>query len=297
MQQDILRIEQPDLFSLRECLWFLDRGYDDCLFRVNKEEVIKAILINGEPVLFSVSEEQATLAVKILKGTPDARGQQTLKDYIIDWFDMRTDLQPFYRLLEKDKRLAYMSADYRGLRLINIADLFEALCWSIIGQQINLTFACKLKRRLVEGYGQEIRWDDHSYHLFPACTVLANCTVADLKPMQFSDSKARYLIGVAQAFADNTLSRELIDSLPNYDEKHKALIAFKGIGTWTANYVLMKTLREPTAIPHGDVGLLKALTSHEIIRERNEVEKISRFFKKYKGWESYLVFYLWRSLS
>ena len=34
---------------------------------------------------------------------------------------------------------------YYGLRTLGIPDLFEALSWGIIGQQINLTYAYTLK--------------------------------------------------------------------------------------------------------------------------------------------------------
>ena len=115
--------------------------------------------------------------------------------------------------------------------------------------------------------------------------------------MQFSRSKAAYLIGLASSFEKGELSMEILKVLPNVESRRAALIALKGIGIWTANYTLMKTLREPSSIPHGDTGLLTALANHAIIKERSEVEKIERFFKKYKGWESYLVFYLWRSLA
>ena len=297
MQQKIWRIEKPALFSFRECLWFLDRGYDDCLFSIRNEEVRKAVLIDNQPVLFSVKEDGPSLLITLLKGSVSANSQTWLQDYVMEWFDMNLDLSPFYHLLQKDKRLAYMSRDYAGLRLISIPDLFEALCWSIIGQQINLTFAYKLKRRLVEKYGRAIEWEDTPYHLFPHHSVLAQLTTADLRPLQFSESKARYLIGVAQAFTNGQLSMSAIQSLSGWQAKQQALTSFKGIGVWTANYVLMKTLREPTAIPHGDVGLLKALETHKIIAERNETEKIQQFFRRYKGWEGYLVFYLWRSLA
>ncbi len=297
MQQEILRIEKPALFSFRECLWFLDRGYDDCLFRVGDQEVRKAILVDGHPVLFSIREEGRDLVIQPLSGRVTLRGQSELKAYVMEWFDMHTDLSPFYTLLQKDKKLAYMREAYTGLRLISIADLFEALSWSIIGQQINLNFAYRLKRRLVEAYGEAINLNHEVHHLFPKPAVLAVISPSDLRSLQFSESKARYLVGVAQAFADNKLSKSQLQSLSTYDERHQALTAFKGIGTWTANYVLMKTLREPNAIPHGDVGLLKALEAHHIIRERSEAQKIQSYFRKYKGWESYLVFYLWRSLS
>lgn len=43
-----------------------------------------------------------------------------------------------------------MTASYKGVRFIGIPDIFEAICWAIIGQHINLKFAYTLKRRLVE---------------------------------------------------------------------------------------------------------------------------------------------------
>jgi len=293
----MIQIVKPAIFSFRECLWFLDRGYDDCLFRISDGTVTKLIQLGTEPVLFRIREAGDHLQVEILKGKLSEEQVPQLRDYIIEWFDMHQDLGPFYTLLQKDKMLQYMPKDFEGLRLISIADLFEALCWSIIGQQINLTFAYKLKRRLVEAYGTAIEHDGHVYHLFPSPHILASLSVEDLRPMQYSQSKAKYLIGIAQAFASNQLNKEMLLALPDFHSKQQALTAHKGIGIWTANYALMKTLRLAEAIPYGDVGLLKALETHNIIKERTESEKLNRFFKKYKGWETYLVFYLWRSLA
>ena len=140
-------------------------------------------------------------------------------------------------------------------------------------------------------------FEGQGYYLFPSCESLAGATVATLREMQLSQSKAAYLTGLASSFVKGELSREKLLALPDLESRQKALIAFRGIGIWTANYTLMKTLREPSSIPHGDTGLLTALAKHAVIKERSEVEKISRFFSKYKGWESYLVFYLWRSLA
>ncbi len=89
----------------------------------------------------------------------------------------------------------------------------------------------------------------------------------------------------------------MIKALPGLTSKQQALTQLKGIGIWTAHYALMKSLREPASVPHGDVGLLNALSNHSIIAERSETGKIERLFKQFKGWESYLVFYLWRSLA
>ena len=291
-----IAIPFPTDFSFQECCWFLDRGYNDCMHTVQGNAILKAIRVEGQAMLIRITAGEACLEVEVMSEiTP--RQELFIKNFVSIWLDLERDLTPFYQLLGKDKRLAYMGTAFRGLRLIGIVDLFEALCWSIIGQQINLTFAHKLKRRLVERYGEKLVFEGQDYYLFPSCEGLAGATVAELREMQLSQSKAAYLIGLASSFEKGELSKEKLLTLPDLESRQKALIALKGIGIWTANYTLMKTLREPSSIPHGDTGLLTALAKHAVIKERSEVEKISRFFSKYKGWESYLVFYLWRSLA
>ena len=292
-----IRIKKPPLFSFSECLWFLDRRFDECLYRVSKTEVVKALMLNDEPFLFSISQSGDDLVVKILKGKPDSAQKAALVAYITDWFDLQTDLQPFYKLLAADKKLAYMCSEFNGLRLIGIPDLFEALCWSIIGQQINLTFAYKLKRRMTEAFGQHLEFEGQTHWLFPQCARLAEVTVPELRAMQFSDKKAEYVITVAKAFTAGQLSKERLLALPTLQARQEALTQLKGIGIWTANYALMKSLREPASVPHGDVGLLNALTNHGIISDRLQTQKIEQLFNKFNGWQSYLVFYLWRSLA
>ena len=297
MPHQTILLKKPPLFSFEECLWFLDRRYDECMYRATQTQVVKALLIEGTPFLFSVGQNEGDLVITILQGKPNKKQLASISDYVTDWFDLNTNLTPFYKLLNANKKLAYMSEEFKGLRLIGIPDLFEALCWSIIGQQINLTFAYKLKRRMVEAYGQQINYEGNVHLLFPECERLAQLTVPELRAMQFSDKKAEYVITIAKAFAAAQLSKEIIKALPTLQAKQEALTKIKGIGIWTANYALMKSLREPASVPHGDVGLLNALSNHAIIKDRSETSKIESLFKKFKGWESYLVFYLWRSLA
>jgi len=289
-----LYIPVPEDFSFGECCWYLDRGFDDCVYKVKGERVVKALRLDGQELLVEVTGGSGRLRVTVLKGMAD---MDRLAVYIREWMDIDRDLGPFYGLLGKDKRLDYMSRDFKGLRLVGIVDLFEALSWSIIGQQINLKFAYTLKRRLVEKYGSALSYKGETYHLFPDCRVLAAADAADLRAMQFSRSKAAYLIGLSDAFSRGELSREKLLVLPDRESRLQALMKIKGIGVWTANYCLMKSLRDPSGIPYGDAGLLAALIRHGVIKDRGEGIKIDRFFSKYKGWESYVVFYLWRSLS
>ena len=283
-------------FSFRECHWWLDRDYDDCLHVIREGEIVKAVRIGGQTILFRLWADDTHILAEVLAGEPDAAAMDELAGYIRRWLDLDRDISPFYALLKKDRKLAYLAEAFQGLRLVGIVDLFEALAWSIIGQQINLRFAYTLKRRLVERYGSRLEYEGTTYYLFPEPKDLLTAAEEELRGMQLSRSKAAYLTGLAQAFHQGVLSEEILLALPDRESRLEALTRLKGIGIWTANYTLMKSLRDPSGIPHGDTGLLTALANHGIIKDRKELLKIERFFSRYKGWESYTVIYLWRSL-
>lgn len=251
-------------------------------------------MINGKPVLVRIAEG---LQIDILKGEDTPAVQQAIAAYITGWFDLERDVRPFYKLLKKHPALAYMADDFRGLRLVGIPDLFEAIAWSIIGQQINLTFAYKMKRRMVERYGSTVAFEGKDYYIFPDAATLAAADPAELRAMQFSARKAEYLIIAAEAFAMGRISKDMIRALPDTATRQKALTGLKGVGIWTANYSLMKSLQEQSSVPYGDAGLLNALLQHSIITDKKDHAGIVRFFEGFPGWESYMVFYLWRSLA
>ncbi|ETZ19927.1 DNA-3-methyladenine glycosylase [Pedobacter sp. V48] len=297
MNKPIISIEAPTNFDFQECLWFLDRNFDDCMHKVDADQVIKVFEIEGRQLLISVAFYEGNLQIEVLVGDLEESDVKKIKQFISDWFDLEKDMESFYRLVKKDERLAYMVTAYSGLRLIGIPNLFEAICWAIIGQQINLTFAYKLKRRLVEKYGTYMSFNDVNYYVFPSCDVLASLCADDLKEMQFSRSKAEYLIIIAKAFANGEMSKDNLLALPDLNARQKALNNIKGIGVWTANYALMKSLKEHSCVPYGDAGLLNSLLNHNIITDKKQHIEIQTFFKDYSGWESYLVFYLWRSLA
>jgi hypothetical protein len=43
--------------------------------------------------------------------------------------------------------------------------------------------------------------------------------------------------------------------------------------------------------------LLNALINHKLIKDKTNLPAIVKLFKPFRGWESYLVLYFWRSLS
>ena len=289
---DVLKLPQPENFSFREILWFLDRRYDDCLYELFPGEVRRLVKIGSDSALISINREGRHLVVKVLTGSVS---QEQLRNYVVRWFDLDRDLGPYYQLLQNSD-LGYMVGKFSGLRMVGIPDVFEALCWCIIGQQINLTFAYTIKRRFVEAYGQSLEFEDRQYHTFPSPQQLEVVSMSDLKEMQFSRQKADYILNLAEVFRRGEVSYQSLADL-EYEDQRKRLLGLRGIGDWTANYVLMKTFGDTQSIPFGDVGLFKALENHGVITDRKDRKKIEQFFEQFPGWGSYVTIYLWRSLS
>jgi DNA-3-methyladenine glycosylase II len=178
---------------------------------------------------------------------------------------------------------------YRGLRPLVIPDPFEALVWAILGQQINVAFAAKTKRALVHAYGEPV---PGGLWLFPEPARLAAVTPEELRPLQISRQKAVYIAELAGAGVDfDALCRQP-------DEQVVAeLTRLKGIGRWTAEYLLLRGFGRPDAIPAGDMGLRSLLGRlHGLGRNATEAE-VRRMAEAWAPWRGYVAFYLWFALQ
>lgn len=290
------QIAVPEEFSFGLSLQFLRRSPQELLHRVYDHHVAKLIRIGNEDVLFELHEgDPGYLKARIVSGPASARVRRELTNYIMEWFDLATDLKPFYTLAAKDKLLKDLVGKNFGYRIIGQPDLFESLVWAVLGQQINVQFAFTLKSRFVQQFGEKLIVDQVAYYLFPKPETVAVLTDEHLLPLQFSRQKSKYVVLIAEAFASGAVSKEKLKGLTLQEAKEK-LITIKGIGNWTANYALMKTFRYPDAFPLEDAGIHNAIKNLKKMDRKPTLDEVRKVFKKYKGWEAYATLYLWKSL-
>jgi len=114
--------------------------------------------------------------------------------------------------------------------------------------------------------------------------------------MQFSRSKAQYIIRIAAAMADGRLSDAHLQEM-QYEAARQYLLQWKGIGNWSANYVLMKYRRFPEALPLEDAGLHNALRKQLQLSAKPSLADVKTYTAHWKQHAAYATFYLWRSLS
>ncbi|OPA74565.1 DNA-3-methyladenine glycosylase [Paenibacillus selenitireducens] len=293
-------IPVPTEFSFAENIKYLSRASNECMHQIVENTLLKLIPVESESFIVQIREgtEDHTIDVEVMHGSkePSLDDQQAIAAYISDMFDLNRNLQPFYAMAAGDPLLKHVVTSFYGLRTIGIPDLFEALCWGIIGQQINLPFAYTLKRRLVESYGHSMNWAGHTYWQFPQAERIAALQVEDLLPLQMTTKKSEYLIGVAKLMVEGSLTKQGLLDLMDCRAAEKQLIAIRGIGPWTANYVLMRCLRYTSAFPIQDVGLHNAIQHVLGLDKKPSIEQIKEFSLSWAGWEAYATFYLWRCL-
>ena len=288
-------ISTPIEFDFDLCLQFLKRSPHEKLHVIEEQTVLKLLTIDNQPVLFCVSGQSGRLQVEVLNTEISKQAVDEIKKYVKEWFDLTTNLKPFYAIARKDELLKNLVKKYHGYRIIGQPDLYESLIWAVLGQQINLAFAYTLKARFVETYGASIEWSGRRFHLFPDYRMVATISPTDLLQFQFSRQKANYTVGISQAFAEGKLSKQMLNGLTLAQAK-EILIQTKGIGNWTANYALMKTFRYPDAFPLEDAGLHNAIKNLKGMKAKPSLEHVKRIFKNYQGWEAYATLYFWKSL-
>jgi len=291
-----IRIPVPAEFDFSVNLDYLSRSPDESLYRIRDGRLYKTIPAGSNAVFFEVGAEPGFLLVLPLDEEPwSGEVEHTVVAYMREWFDLDNDLSPFYDLASRDPILHGVVPRLHGLRNMGIPDLFEALCWGIIGQQINLAFAYTLKRRFVETFGRQVRRGDVDCWLFPEPRDIAGLDVGDITALKMTTKKAEYLIGVARLIVDGELGRErLLEG--DIRSAEKKLVSIRGIGPWTANYVLMRCLRYPSAFPIDDVGLHNAIKAVLQEEQKPTVARIKELAVGWQGWEAYATFYLWRVL-
>ncbi|MEO0474173.1 MAG: DNA-3-methyladenine glycosylase, partial [Bacteroidota bacterium] len=172
-------------------------------------------------------------------------------------------------------------------------DLFEALCWAIMGQQINLPFAYQLRRRVIEQYGEAFEWDGSVYWFFPQPKDVLRASVEELMELKLTRRKSEYVLGVAELLESGTLSKAQLLTLPDPTAIEKHLVRIRGIGPWTAQYIALRCLRHPDAWPTGDVGLQNAVKRALQMERKATQEELNELGEAWIGWRSYATFYLW----
>jgi DNA-3-methyladenine glycosylase II len=230
------------------------RSGDDMLDRWDGTWLVRTLRVGGRPIAYACRLE-GTIDAPILRVTVE---QTSYRDAVAD--AVRSAFLPltteFEDLCRTDPVIARLNQRHRGFRPVMQSDLLGALVRCISAQQVNLKWASTVRSRLAESFGRPHRVAGQVvYSLDPE--RLAALTIAEIRALQFTNRKAEYIINAARAIATGELSIETLSTLSD-DEVIARITAIRGLGRWTAEWVLARTLGRPR-VSAGDLGVRKAV--------------------------------------
>ena len=239
---------------------------------------------------------EAALEVEIAGSALDPSDRGAVEGIVRLIFGTDVDLAPLTHIASADPIFGGLVHAYAGLRPVVIPDLFETIVWAIIGQQINVQFAAKCKRALVEHFGTRLEVDGQVYLLFPTAEQLAVVGEAELAALQFSRQKIRYTLNLAREIVEGRLDLEQLRKQP-LDEARQRLEGLLGIGRWTAEYVLMRGIGHRDVIPAADAGLRRIIGQAYGLGRLATESEVRGLASNWAGWRSYASFYWWFTLQ
>ncbi|HLH78529.1 MAG TPA: AlkA N-terminal domain-containing protein [Candidatus Binataceae bacterium] len=256
----------------------------------------RAIALDGYDFALALrsigSVRRPRLELEVVGAGLTAQRLEQIRGLVIRAFALDVDPRPFRQTIAGEPVLATVVERYHALRPLLIIDPFEALVWGILCQQINLAFARRLKMALIELCGRRLEIDGHSYLLFPSPAAVLELDPQLLRERQYSRQKIAYILGAAQALVAGTLDFSVLATLP-VDQALARLTSFKGIGRWTAEYLLLRTLGFPDVIAAADVGLRRVIGQAYGLGGLASEAQVRHLALRWEGWRGWAAFYWW----
>ena len=185
-------------------------------------------------------------------------------------------------LADRDEHLAEVVKKYGRPELWVREPGFPTLVYIILEQQVSLASARAAFERLKatvkpltpKGF---LKLDD-----------------AELLRIGFSRQKTLYTRLLAESLDRRHFDLRYLHELHD-DAARKMLIAFKGIGRWTADIYLLSALRRPDIWPTGDLALATAVQEVKQLRKRPSPERLEALSVPWRPWRAVAARLFWHA--
>ena len=255
--------------------------------------------LDGQLVLASVSSlgslEKPELSVELQGEGLTSDNVEVATDKVAWILGVGQELEPFYASAQGDPAMAAITQRFHGLHMPHTASVFEALVLAILGQQIATNVARIIRTLLIETYGPRQTIDGETYYAFPRPETLAALRVEDLRGMKLSQRKAEYVHGIACTALDDP---EFIEGLHHLDDEAvvRQITSLRGVGNWTAQWLLIRALGRPDALPLGDLALRRVVSRLYFQDEPLNDTDVNEFCRRWSPYRTYATTYMFTAM-
>ncbi len=231
------------------------------------------------------------LAVTLSGGPVDERLEMDVRGSLDKLLGLGVDLSGFAAMAARDPLLGELAGRLSGLKPPRFPTVFEALVNAIACQQLSLEVGIHLLNRLTAARGQAVPEDPDGLHAFPEPADLASVAPAELKAIGFSLAKASAIVETAAAIAGGDLDLEALERLDDRAATER-LTSLRGVGRWTAEYVMLRGLGRLHVFPGDDVGARNNLKRFFAIDGPLDYEGIARLVARWHPYAGIVYFHM-----
>lgn len=182
-------------------------------------------------------------------------------------------------LRKKDKKLGVVIDRIGVIEREVIPDLFIALIFSIVSQQISAKAASTVCSRL-----------ENRFTVINPETISA-ATVEEIQQCGLSFRKSAYIKGIGVAVHEKRLDLSELAGLSD-DEVIRHLSSLNGVGRWTAEMLLIFSMERMDVVSFDDLAIQRGMKITYGLKELNR-ELFEKYRRKYSPFGSVASLYLW----
>ena len=286
---NILHLSFHPPFNFRQITGFLKIRAIPGVEFVSDDIYSRSIEVDNMTGFITVSCKNKENTVNLEVEFPDIKKLFYITETVKSIFDLNAPAKVIDGFLKKDLILGPMIKQNPGIRVPGSFNPFELSVRAIIGQQISVKGATTIIGRIALKYGKELNMPNRFglKKVFPSPEILVN---TDFEGIGLT--KAR--IATIQCLAKAVLDKKIVfNAFSDPEILTHALLQIKGVGEWTAQYIAMRTIKNPDAFPYSDLGLLKAVSSDGHLVSEKSLKNMS---VNWKPWRAYAAMYLWSTL-
>lgn len=279
-------------FRLDFTAWALRRRSHNAIDRWDGTTWRRVLVIDNLPLEAALTQvglpERPRVEVNLSGESLPRNAKHAATTILRKMFGLIADLDPFYRLAAGDKRLGPLADRFRGLKPPRFPSVFEGLINAIACQQLSLTVGIWLLNRMAEHFGLAL---ENAHYAFPRPRDLLRADPDTLRVLGFSYAKARNAINLSQMVAAKQVDPEKLEKLSD-EAALELLLSLRGVGRWTAEYVLLRGLGRINIFPGDDVGARNRLARWLGRDEPMDYEAVSRAVRRWRPYAGFVYFHM-----
>ncbi len=295
MNQNIFFLEPLPPFRLDLTVWTLRRRPENMVDRWDDLTYRRVLPLPTGIVEVAVSQvglsESPQLRILVLGQPLCASVKVAVTSALEQLLGLRIDLSAFYRLAGREEPLRDLASRFLGMRPPRYASVFESMIVGIASQQVSRTASILVLNRLTANYGPTFHAGEAIAHAFPRAEDLTKLRPSELRPLGFSRQKERAITELAQSVAEGNLDLEALARLPD-EEAITRLCALRGVGRWTAGYVLLRGLGRTHIFPGDEVGVSDNLKRWLHLTQPLDHEALRRTLENWHPYAGLIYFHM-----